>query len=274
MELLSYITDPFQYGFMLRGLIIAVIISIVCPMVGVFIVSRGYGFMGDAMAHSIFPGMAIALILGLSPWFGTLPAALLFAFLVSYVMQHTGLSADAAIGIFFATLFALGVLIISIWGSQVDVNLEDILLGQILAVTQNDIFITLGVTLVTLTVLTGYFNQIVFASFDPIGAQVAGLRVTAIDYLLLALISVVVVVTIQAVGVILVLAMLIAPSAAAALAARKIPHMIGLGMLLALIASISGLYASYYGNLPSGASIALASGIIFGIVALARRRIS
>lgn len=274
MDVISYITEPFQYGFMLRALGVAVIISIVCPLVGVFVITRGYGFMGDAMAHSIFPGMALALIAGLSPWFGMLPAALVFAFLIGFLIRKTGIQADAAIGILFASLFALGIVLISLFGSQVSVNLEDILLGQILAVTEGDILVTLGVALLTLLVFAGYFKELVFVSFDPIGAEVAGIRVGWIDYLLLALISVVIVVTIQAVGVILVLAMLIAPAAAASLAANKIFHIIGFGMLFALIASITGLYTSYYGNLPSGASIALASGIIFAIVATLRRRIA
>ncbi len=274
MDVISYIAEPFQYGFMLRALGVAVIISIVCPLVGVFVITRGYGFMGDAMAHSIFPGMALALIAGLSPWFGMLPAALVFAFLIGFLIRKTGIQADAAIGILFASLFALGIVLISLFGSQVSVNLEDILLGQILAVTEGDILVTLGVALLTLLVFAGYFKELVFVSFDPIGAEVAGIRVGWIDYLLLALISVVIVVTIQAVGVILVLAMLIAPAAAASLAANKIFHIIGFGVLFALIASITGLYTSYYGNLPSGASIALASGIIFAIVATLRRRIA
>ncbi len=274
MDVISYIIEPFQYGFLLRALAVAVIISITCPLVGVFVITRGYGFMGDAMAHSIFPGMALALIAGLSPWFGMLPAALVFAFLIGFLIRKTGIEADAAIGILFASLFALGIVMISIWGSNVNVNLEDILLGQILAVTEGDILVTLGVAILALVIFAGYFKELVFVSFDPVGAEVAGIRVAWIDYLLLALISVVVVVTIQAVGVILVLAMLIAPAAAATLAANKIFHIIGYGILFALIASIAGLYTSYYGNLPSGASIALASGIIFAIVAIIRRRIS
>lgn len=274
MDIISYITEPFQYSFLVRAFIVAVIISITCPLVGVFVVTRGYGFMGDAMAHSIFPGMAGALIFGLSPWFGMLPAALVFAFLIGFLIRKTGIEADAAIGIMFASLFALGIVMISVWGTSVTVSLEDILLGQILAVTQSDIIVTLCVTALTLAIFAGYFKELEFVSFDPVGAEVAGIRVAWVDYLLLALISVVVVVAIQAVGVVLVLAMLIAPAAAATLAAKKIFHIIGYGVLFALIASISGLYASYYANLPSGASIALASGLIFAIVAIIRRRIS
>ena len=274
MDLISYITEPFQYGFMLRALGVAIIVSITCPLVGVFVITRGYGFMGDAMAHSIFPGMALALVIGFSPWYGMLPAALVFAFLIGFVMRKTGIQADAAIGILFATLFALGIILISLFGSRVSVNLEDILLGQILAVTTGDILITLGVALLTLVLFAGHFKELMFVSFDPIGAEVAGINVAWIDYLLLAMISVVIVVTIQAVGVILVLAMLIAPAAAATLAVQRVLHIISFGILFALLASISGLYASYYANLPSGASIALASGIIFAIVAVIRRRIS
>ena len=274
MDLISYIVEPFQYGFLLRALAVAVITSITCPLVGVFVVTRGYGFMGDAMAHAILPGMAAALIAGLSPWIGMLPSALVFAFLVGFIVRKTGIQADAASGIMFATLFALGILVMSLWGAQVTVSLEDILLGQLLAVTQSDILVTLGVAFLTLLVFIGYFKGLMFVSFDPVGAEVAGIRVERVDYLLLALISVVVVVTIQAVGVVLVLAMLIAPAAAATLAAQRVVPTIGFGILFALIASIVGLYASYYWNLPSGASIAMASGLIFAIVALVRRRIS
>lgn len=274
MDVISYIAEPFQYGFLLRALFAAVIISIICPLVGVFVVTRGYGFMGDAMAHAILPGMAAALIAGLSPWIGMLPSALVFAFLVGFIVRKTGIQADAAIGIMFATLFALGIMVMSLWGAQVTVSLEDILLGQLLAVTQSDILVTLGVAFLTLLVFIGYFKGLMFVSFDPVGAEVAGIRVERVDYLLLALISVVVVVTIQAVGVVLVLAMLIAPAAAATLAAQRVVPTIGFGILFALIASIVGLYASYYWNLPSGASIATASGLIFAIVALVRRRIS
>ncbi len=274
MDLIAYIVEPFQYSFLQRAFMVAVIISIMCPLVGLFIVTRGYGFMGDALAHSIFPGMILALIFGTSVWLGMLPAALMFAFLIGFIVHRTGLNADAAIGIMFASLFAIGILMISVWGAQLQISLEDILLGQILGVSSSDIRITLGVTFVVLAVFAGFFKELVFVSFDPIGAEVAGIRVALIDYLLLALISVVVVVTIQAVGVILVLAMLIAPAAAASLAVRKAHHIIIVGIAFALAASISGLYASYYGNLPSGASIALASGIIFAIVATVRRRVA
>ena len=274
MDVISYITEPFQYEFMLRALAVAVITSITCPLVGVFVITRGYGFMGDAMAHSILPGMALALIAGMSPWFGMLPSALVFAFLVGFIIRKTGIQADAAIGILFATLFALGILVMSLWGAQITMSLEDILLGQLLGVTQSDILVTLGVAFLTLVMFAGYFKGLMFVSFDPIGAEVAGIHVGRIDYLLLALISVVVVVTIQAVGVILVLAMLIAPAAAATLAAQRVLPIMGFGILFALIASIVGLYASYYWNLPSGASIAITSGLIFAIVASIRRRIS
>lgn len=274
MDVISYITEPFQYEFMLRALAVAVITSITCPLVGAFVITRGYGFMGDAMAHSILPGMALALIAGLSPWVGMLPAALVFAFLVGFIIRKTGIEADAAIGILFAMLFALGVLMLSLWGAQVVVSLEDILLGQILGVSESDILVTLGVAFLTMLMFAGYYRGLMFVSFDPVGAEVAGIRVERIDYMLLAMISVVVVVTIQAVGVILVLAMLIAPAAAATLAAQRVLHVIGLGIVFALIASVAGLYASYYWNLPSGPSIALASGLIFAIVAMLRRRMS
>ncbi len=273
-DLYAYVVDPFQYGFMQRAFIVALIISLTCPLVGVFVVTRGFGFMGDAMAHSIFPGMVAALVLGLSPWLGMIPAALVFSFFIGILVRKTGLQADAAIGIMFATMFALGIIMISLFASRVSVNLEDILLGQILAVSEQDIWVTMGATALTLFVFAGFYKDLMFVSFDALGAEIAGMRVVLLDYLLIGLISLVVVVTIQAVGVILVLAMLVAPSAAATLATRKIHHVILLGIGFALASSIIGLYFSYYANLPSGASIAFTSGVIFGAVALLRNRVA
>lgn len=271
---IGFVTEPLGYAFMVRALIASVIVSVVCPMVGLFVVTRGYGFMGDALAHSVFPGMVAALVMGIAPWFGALPTAVVFAFLVGFVTRKTGLRADAAIAILFASMFALGSIMISVFRSRVSVDLEALLLGQILAVTQFDLIIMAALTTLIAVYVVGFYRSLVFVSFDSLGAEVAGMRTTAIEYSLLAAIAIVVVLTAQAVGVILVLAMLVAPTASAALIVKRHVGVIFLGMGFALFAAITGIYLSYYANLPSGPSIAIVSGLLFGLVALMRRRVA
>ena len=270
----NFLMEPMSYSFMVRALIASVLVSAVCPLVGLFVVTRGYGFMGDALAHSVFPGMVAALVIGLAPWFGALPAAIVFAILVGFITRKTGLRADSAIAILFATMFALGTIMISIFRSQVSIDLESLLLGQILAVSRPDLYTMAALATLTAVYVVGFYRPLVFVSFDSLGAEVAGMRTTAIEYSLMATISVVVVLTAQAVGVILVLAMLVAPTASAALILKRHVGVIFLGIGFALFASISGLYLSYYLNLPSGPSIAIVSGLLFGCVALLRRRVA
>ncbi len=271
---IGFVVDPFSYGFMIRALIVSIIIGVSCPLVGVFIVARGYGFMGEAVAHSVLPGMVAAFILGFSPWLGALPTALAFAILTGYISRRTAIQSDSAIAIVYTGMFALGVIMISQFEGRVIVSLEDILLGQILGVSSNDITVTFTTAALVVAVLAVFFRDFVFVSFDPVGAEVAGMPTARLDYMLLALLAVVVVITLQAVGVILAIAMLIAPAAAASMVANRIVPIMLLGIAFSITASISGLYLSYYANLPSGSAIALVAVGIFGIVAMSRRRIT
>ncbi len=270
---IGYIFDPFSYGFMARALIVSLIVGVACPLVGIFIVARGYGFMAEAVAHGVFPGMAGAFILGFSPWVGALPTAIAFSTLTGFITRRTAVQSDSAIAIVYTGMFALGVIMISLFEGRVNVRLEDILLGQILGVSNSDIIVTLAAAGLVAVVLAVFFRDFIFVSFDPVGAEVAGMPTATLNYLLLALIAVVVVITLQAVGVILALAMLVAPAAAASMVAKKIGPIIVLGIAFAITAAISGLYLSYYANFPSGSAIALVAVGIFAIVAISRRRI-
>ena len=272
-DIAGYIFGPFEYGFMVRALVVSVLVSVVCPVVGIFVITRGYGFMADALAHSVFPSMVIAIIAGLSPWVGAIPTAVFFAVFVGYIVRRTGIRSDIAMAILFATMFALGVIMISAFSSRVSVDLEALLMGQILGVSRGDIVVTVVAAGFVLVTIAALYKEMLFVSFDSVGAEVAGIGTARVDYVLLATIGVVVVVTVQAVGVILVLAMLVAPSGSAILVARRRGLIMLLGILFALAASVSGLYVSYYVNLPAGPSMALISGVIFGVLTLARRRI-
>ena len=250
------VTGPFQYGFMLRALVVSVLVGVMCPMLGVYVVVRGLGFMGDALAHSVLPGMVIAFILGISPFFGAIPMALATALLSGYLIRRAGVSEDTSVGILFAGLFALGVVMLTL-SRSVSVNLEDILLGQVLGVSLGDLYVTAALAGVVLAVVLGLHKELVFASFDPAGASVVGLPTEKLEYLLLALLSVVVVLALQAVGVILVISMLITPAAAALLIVRNFVRAMATAVLIGVFSAVAGLYLSFYYNLPSGPVMAL-----------------
>ncbi len=261
------VTGPFQYGFMIRALIVSVLVGVMCPVLGVYVVVRGLGFMGDALAHSVLPGMVVAFIVGISPFFGAIPMALATALLSGYLIKRAGVGEDTSIGIVFAGLFALGVVLLTV-ARGVSVNLEDILLGQVLGVSRGDVFVTLALAGGVLALVLGLHKELVFTSFDPSGASVAGLPTEKLEYLLLVLLSVVVVLALQAVGVILVISMLITPAAAALLLVRNFARSMALAVLIGALSAVAGLYLSFYYNLPSGPVMALVATGFF-ILALA-----
>ena len=250
------VTGPFQYGFMLRALVVSMLVGVMCPLLGVYVVVRGLGFMGDALAHSVLPGMVAAFILGISPFFGAIPMALATALVSGYLIRRAGVSEDTSVGILFAGLFALGVVMLTL-SRSVSVNLEDILLGQVLGVSLGDLYVTAALAGVVLAVVLGLHKELVFASFDPDGASVVGLPTEKLEYLLLALLSVVVVLALQAVGVILVISMLITPAAAALLIVRNFVRAMATAVLIGVSSAVAGLYLSFYYNLPSGPVMAL-----------------
>lgn len=265
------IVDPFGYGFMLRALNISVLVGIVCPILGAFVVTRGLAFMGDAMSHAVLPGLVVAFMLGLSPFIAAVPAGMGVAFLIGLIARRTGVSQDTSIGILFAGLFALGLALLA-KASGVSVDLEDLLLGQVLAVSETDVIVTAGLVVVVLGVLYAVNKELIFASFDPVGASVAGLPTARLDYLLLVLLALVIVIALQAVGIVLVMAMLVTPAATASLLARSFIRLMVTGAALGASAAVAGLYISFYADLPSGPSMTLVATAEFVIVAALRKR--
>ena len=266
------ITDPLGYGFMVRALLVSALVGIVCPIVGSYVVMRGLAFMGDALAHSIFPGVVIALLLGVSHLAGALATGVVVAFLIGYVSRRTGVIEDTAIGILFAGLFALGVALLTA-SRTVNVNLEDLLLGQVLGVSTMDVYLTLGLTVLVVGVVYAFHKELVFSSFDPLGATVSGLPTGALTYLLLVLLALVIVVALQAVGVILVMAMLVTPAATSYLLVKRFVPMMMVSALLGVISTTVGLYLSFYLNVASGSAMVIVATILFAAAAVLRRRI-
>ena len=259
---LDFLVEPFQFSFMLRALIICICVGTICPFLGAHVINRQMGFMGDALAHSVMPGMVASYVIGISPFIGAIPMGIAVALLIGYLVRKTKISNDTSIGIMFTGLFAFGLIMISLLGGS-KVNLEDLLLGQVTSASVSDLYTTLFLTVFVLFVMCLFYKQMIFTGFDYEGAIVVGLKAGLIDYLLLALLSVVIVVTLQAVGIILVVGMLITPAAAASLITNRFWKLVIVGIVFGVISAIGGLYASYYFDLPSGPSIALLSTILF-----------
>ena len=256
--------DPFRYSFMVRALVVSVLVGIMCPVLGAYVVVRGLGFMGDALAHSVLPGMVAALMVGVSVFFGAIPAALAAALLIGYIIKRTGVREDTSVGIVFVGLFALGLVMATASGG-VSVNLEDILLGQVLGVSTSDVYVTLALAAAVLVLVIGLHKELVFSSFDPSGAAVIGLPTGRLEYLLLGMLSVVIVLALKAVGVILVISMLITPAATALLLVRTFPRAMAAAVFFGVASAIAGLYLSWHFNLPSGPLMALTATSFFAL---------
>ena len=270
---LAAVFAPVGYSFMLRALIVSVLVGVMCPILGAYVVTRGLGFMGDALAHAVLPGMVIAFMLGVSPFIGAVPAGIAVAVLVGYLSRRSGLSQDTSIGILFAGMFALGLALMTA-ARGLPVDIEDLLLGQVLAVSSSDVAVTLGLAVTVIVVVYSFHKELVFTSFDPTGARVIGLPTRALDYLLLVLLALVIIIALQAVGIVLVIAMLITPSATAFLLVRRFTSAMALGAVIGGVSAVVGLYVSFYLNVPSGPAMTLVATAVFVVVAAARRKVS
>ena len=265
--MVDYILGPFQYGFMVRALIVSVLVGVMCPILGAYVITRGRAFMGDALAHSVLPGMVVAFLLGISPFFAAVPAGIVVALLMGTVSRRTGISEDTSIGIVFAGMFALGLVMLST-ATGVNVNIEDLLLGQVLGVTLTDVYVSLALTAFVLLGLYAFHRQLVYTTFDVVGASVVGIKTNLIEYVLLALLALVIVIGIQAAGIVLVMAMLITPAATGYLLARRFVGVMVIGALVGATSAIVGLFLSFHADLPSGPAMALLATLMFTVAAV------
>jgi ABC-type Mn2+/Zn2+ transport system permease subunit len=272
LMIIEYILEPFKYDFMIRSIITAVSSGVMLSALGPFTINRNMGFMADAMAHATLPIIAVGVFLGFSISELGVPASIIIAFFLGYIVKNINIGEDTAIGIIFSSFFALGFVLISVL--DVTINLEDLLFGQILAVSTFDTYIVGSLLFIVLSVLIIFFKQLLFFSFDPIGAEVNGLNTTFLNYLFLIVLSVAIVGSLQTVGIILVLSMLIIPAAAAKLVTKTFVNSIRISIVFGVTASVTGLYLSYFFNLPSGPTMSLVATGIFILAYLSNRLIN
>ena len=267
MEFLHGFTDPLSYGFMVRGLLAAIMVGIICPIIGSYMVLKGLSFFGDALSHAILPGVVLAFLLDLPLALGALVAGLLAAFAIGLISQRGAIQEDTAIGIVFVGAFALGVALLST-ANNYAVDLTHILFGDVLGVSQNDLIFTLFVGGAILLLVFAFYKELLVLTFDPTLAVVLRLPATFLRYLLLTLIALTVIVSLQTVGISLMLAMLVTPAAAAQLLTRRLPSMMAVGAAIGVFANVTGLYLSYYLNIAAGPTMVLVATLIFGLVFL------
>lgn len=262
MDILTWLTEPLQYAFMQRGLIAAVMVGVVCAVIGCYVVLRSMAFLGDAMAHAILPGVAVAYILGGNLTVGALIAAVIVALGIGLLSNKGAVREDTAIGILFSAALALGIALISSIRTYA-VDLSHILFGNVLGVSGEDLLLTAIIGGLVLLMIFLLYKPFLVVSFDPVLASTLRLPVTLLRNLLLILLSLTIVVSIQSVGVGLVAAMLVTPAATANLLTRRLPAMMALAGLLGALSSLVGLYLSYYANIASGAAIVLTATVFF-----------
>ncbi len=265
-DLWNAITEPLQFAFMQRALLAAVVVSVVAAVIGTFVVLKGLAFIGDALAHASFAGVAIAFVLGASIYTGAVLAAVATALGIAFISRHARISFDTAIGILFVGAFALGILIIS-RQSNYTVDLFSFVFGNILGVDRGDLILISVMGLLVVGLVALFYKELLFATYDPTMAAASGVPVALVQYGLLAMLAVSTVVALKAVGIVLVVAMLVTPAATASLLVRRVPQIMLLGSVIGVIASVSGLYISYYASVASGAAIVLVATALF-LVAL------
>lgn len=265
--MIDWLLEPFRFSFMQTGLAAAAMVGVTCAALGAYVVLRRMAFIGDALAHTVLPGLVVAYLGGWSLFGGAIVAGLLTALGIGWVSRRGVVREDTAIGVLFTAMFALGILLMNRVNSFRD--LSHILFGNILGVRPGDLWLIGGIALGVLLTLWLLHKELELTSYDPTYAEVIGMNADRLRFVLLILLALTVVTCIQVVGVILTSALLVTPAAAAALLTNRLPRMMLLAAGIALVSALVGLYASYYADVASGAAIVLACTACFALAWLA-----
>ena len=260
--MIDVLIDPLEFPFMQRAFLAAGFAAVVCALVGTFVVLKGLAFMGDAVAHSSLAGMSVAYFLGGNIFWGALGWAVPASLLITFISRKANLRLDASIGIIFASGFALGIILMSrVTGYAAD--LFGLLFGNVLGISWAEVALIGGIAAAVSLVVAAFYKELLFTSYDATMSAASGIPVRFMQYLLPVLVGVTTVASLKAVGIVLVLALLVTPSATAMLLARRMPSIMAYSVAVGLIATVLGLYLSFYADLPSGPSIVLVATGLF-----------
>ena len=260
--MIDVLIEPLEFPFMQRAFLAAGFAAVVCALVGSFVVLKGLAFMGDAVAHSSLAGMSVAYFLGGNIFWGALGWAIPASLLITFISRRANLRLDASIGIIFASGFALGIILMSrVTGYAAD--LFGLLFGNVLGISWAEVALIGGIAAAVSLVIAAFYKELLFTSYDATMSAASGIPVRFMQYLLPVLVGVTTVASLKAVGIVLVLALLVTPSATAMLLARRMPSIMAYSVAVGLIATVLGLYLSFYADLPSGPSIVLVATGLF-----------
>ena len=273
------VLEPFSYTFFARAIVAGVLIGAMCGALSVFVVLRRMSYIGHGLAHAVLGGVAVGVALGVGfgetgraglgvdLYAGAVAATIVAALLIDRITRRRGLHADAAIGIVTTSIFAIGVAVLAVVPTRV--NLEAVLFGNILGVGRTDLWVAAGVGTVFLLVLLTRYKTLVFATFDPEVAAVHGVRTGALQLVFSLLTAAVVVASVRVLGVLLIAAAVVIPGAAARLVTRSLGAMLAVATGIGVVTSVLGLYASYHVNVPSGPAIVLTGAVVFALAYVA-----
>jgi manganese/iron transport system permease protein len=266
IDLLNNFIQPLHYGFMQRSLAIAILVGLLCAVVGSYLMVQRLALLGDAISHSVLPGLAIAFVLGANILLGAFIAGVLSTMAIAWIKTRSTIKEDAAMGIVFSAFFALGITLITLIQKENKIDLNHFLFGNILSVTPAEVRDIGIIAVAVLFVVLLLFKELLFYTFDPLGAQAVGLPTNLLNFGLMLVIALTIVASLKAVGVVLVLSLLITPGATAYLLVKRLHQVMILGAGIGIFSSIAGMYLSYFYSLPSGPAIVL---VVSGLFVLA-----
>lgn len=264
--MINWLTEPLSFEFMRNALSVGILVGILCPVVGIYLIVQRMALLGDVIAHAVLPGLAIAFFLKVNILLGAFISGSLSSLVISWIRSQSRVKADAAMAVTFSGFFALGITLITLLKSKLD--LDHFLFGDILGVTIVDVQRTAIITVIVLLLVKLFYKELLFFTFDKLGAQSLGFPVNALHYGLMAAITLTIVASMQTVGVVLVISLLVGPGITAYLLVKELHQIMVLGAIIGVIASITGIYSSYYLNIPSGPAIVLVifSGFILAML--------
>jgi ABC-type Mn2+/Zn2+ transport system permease subunit len=268
---MTVLTEPLAYEFFVRALAASILVGLVCAVIGTYMVLRGLAFMGDALSHAAFPGVVAAYLLQLPFYLGATIAAVGTALAIGWITRRGRLRGDTTIGVLFAGMFAFGIFLFSTIPNYVG-DLFGFLFGEVLGISGADLVALAILSVIVLGIVTVLWKELLYSTFDPLAAAASGLPVAALEYLFLGLIALTIVISLQAVGIILVVAMLVTPAATAQLLADRFSRLMAIAVAIGTLAPIGGLYLSFWTNTASGALIVLVeTGAFLAALALGPR---
>ena len=265
--MLDFLLDPWTYEFMRNAIVIALLVGILCPVVGTYLIVQRMALYGDVIAHAVLPGLSLSFFLGIDIAIGAFISGILGAGTISWIRSQSRVKVDAAMALTFSSFFSIGIILISVLKNNID--LDSFLFGDVLGTTSTDIYRTASVTAIILAVVWLFYKELLFYTFDRTGAESVGLPVNAIHFGFMSAITLTVIASMQAVGVILVISLLVGPALTAYLLVKELHQMMIVGAIIGAISSISGVYISFYlKNIPSGPAIVIVSSSLFVLALL------